>query len=796
KARAAAAIVEAGALIAERERGICGNDYEVQELVVDEDHSFRIFDGWEPRRRGRLYRIPTTAFAYTAHLGFALGVGRRVLDDVSVRALETQRSGTGVLLRDEGSLTRTSIERTRQRTRRPTIPGMVKAPPPAPIPVSIRIEMQRRMLRIRRFEEQAQRLKDEGAVVGPVHCATGQEATVVGACLALRASDTLTGRHRPHGHPIAKGAALERLMAELLGRRDGICRGQGGSMHLADFGVGSLGEVGIVGAGIPVATGAGLSARVRGTDDVCLCFFGDGASNQGTFHESLNMASVWKLPVVYLCENNLYAATTPLAAVTSVPDIALRAQGYGMPCEIVDGQDVRAVHAVVARAVERARRGDGPTLVEAKTYRYCEHADGEGIPGGYREAGEIESWRERDPIVLHRELLLGDGDLDLAGLEALEKEVRIEVDAALRFAHASPIPETGDSFLATSADEGLLRIPRVDPDLAPGLEPTDQGDRELSYLEAIYEAQAIELRRDERVVLIAEDIGLLEKSGAFGPIGPNRLWSAPISENGFVGMAVGAALTGLRPIVDLMIASLVWVAMDQIVSQAAKIRTMFGDQARVPMVLRAAMWYASSYAAQHSDRPYPLFMNVPGLKIAVPSTPADAKGLLLTAIRDDDPVLLFEEKGLWSTRGPVPEGEYLVPFGRAALRHRGDDVTVVAIAGAVPQAVAAARSLAAEGIGCDVIDPRTLVPLDIESILGSVARTGRLVIVDPANRTCGAAAEIAAQTSEHAFDMLRAPIRRITTPDVQIPFAPSLEMPLYPNQEKVVRVIRRLLEQG
>jgi pyruvate dehydrogenase E1 component beta subunit len=293
--------------------------------------------------------------------------------------------------------------------------------------------------------------------------------------------------------------------------------------------------------------------------------------------------------------------------------------------------------------------------------------------------------------------------------------------------------------------------------------------------------------------LIAEDIGLLEKSGAFGPIGPHRLWSAPISENGFVGMAVGAALTGLRPIVDLMIASLVWVAMDQIVSQAAKIRTMFGDQARVPMVLRAAMWYGSSYAAHHSDRPYPIFMNVPGLKVAAPATPADAKGMLLSAIRDDDPVLLFEEKGLWSHRGPVPEGEHLVPFGQAARRHCGDDVTIVAIAGAVPEAISAAETLAGEGIGCDVIDPRSLVPLDIESILASVARTGRLVIVDPATRSCGAAAEIAAQASEHAFDMLRAPIQRITTPDLQIPFAPSLEMPLYPNRERLIRVVRELL---
>jgi 2-oxoisovalerate dehydrogenase E1 component len=647
------------------------------------------------------------------------------------------------------------------------------------------IEMQRRMLRVRHFEDEARRLKDEGHVPGPVHCSTGQEATVVGACLALRESDTITGTHRSHGHPIAKGAALAPLMAELLGRTGGVCRGRGGSMHLADFSVGSLGESGIVGAGLPVAVGAGISARVRGSDQICLCFFGDGASNQGTFHESLNMAAVWKLPVVFLCENNRYAATTPLEAATSVEDISLRAGGYGIPGVIVDGQDVRAVHEAVARAAERARSGEGPTLIEAKTYRYCEHADGEGIPGDYRESAEIDRWRERDPIALHRERLLGEGVSTLAEQEALEKEVGDEIAAAVQFALASPVPEPEAAF------EELWATP-LSPATSPEqlAAPGSGGDaRELGYLEAIYEAEREEMARDPNVVLIAEDIGLLERAGAFGPIGPNRLWSAPISESGFVGAAVGAAMTGLRPIVDLMIASLVWVAMDPIISQAARSRGLFGGQTRIPLVLRAAMWYAASYAAHHSDRPYPMFMNVPGLKIAVPATPADAKGLLLTAIRDDDPVLVFEDKRLWSARGPVPEGDAAVPFGRAAIRREGSDVTLVAIAGAVAQALSAAETLARRGIDCEVIDPRTLMPLDLASILASLEKTRRLAIADPANRTCGAAAEIAARVAEEGFDLLDASPLRITTPDVQIPFAPSMELPLYPDAPAIVAAI-------
>jgi pyruvate dehydrogenase E1 component beta subunit len=316
--------------------------------------------------------------------------------------------------------------------------------------------------------------------------------------------------------------------------------------------------------------------------------------------------------------------------------------------------------------------------------------------------------------------------------------------------------------------------------------------RELSYAEAIHEAQLFEMRRDPAVILIGEDVhGLL--LGPYGQLGPARLWSAPISESGFTGMAVGAALTGLRPIVDLVIASFAYVAMDPLVNQAAKLRSMTGGQAQVPAVFRCGMWYGSSYAAQHSDRPYPLFMNSPGLKIAVPATPADAKGLLQTAVRDDDPVLVFEDRNLAASRGPVPEGDAAVPFGEARVHRTGSDVTLVAIASALPEALAAADELAQDGVGVEVIDPRTLVPLDRETILRSVQRTGRLVVADPAHRTCGAAAEIAALAAEHAFDALRAPVLRVATPDVPIPFSPSLERELYPTRARIALALRRSL---
>jgi pyruvate dehydrogenase E1 component beta subunit len=285
--------------------------------------------------------------------------------------------------------------------------------------------------------------------------------------------------------------------------------------------------------------------------------------------------------------------------------------------------------------------------------------------------------------------------------------------------------------------------------------------------------------------------------GFLAEFGPDRVRDLPLSEAASVGIAVGAAMAGLRPIVDLTVASFMFGAMDQFVSQAAKSRYMFGGQATVPVVYRQALYYQGGTAAHHADRPYPMFMNVPGLKIIVPSNGPDLKGLLKSAIRDDNPVLCFEDATLWGRRGrgpaPPDAAEHLVPLGVAAVPRAGTDLTVVAIGGAVPLALAAADQLAGDGISVEVVDPRTLVPMDWPAILGSVSRTGRCVVVDPANRTCGAAAEIAAQVAEDCFDALRGPVVRVTTDDIHVPFSPALEKLIYPSTEKVVAAARRAL---
>ena len=327
----------------------------------------------------------------------------------------------------------------------------------------------------------------------------------------------------------------------------------------------------------------------------------------------------------------------------------------------------------------------------------------------------------------------------------------------------------------------------------------------MSYLGAIGAAQREAMDADSRVIIMGEDVeanvyGTMggksrsDKGDFLQLFGPNRIRNTPISEEVMVGAAAGAAMTGLRPIVDLSYSTFLYMAMDQFINQVAKSRYMFGGQSSMPVVFRSAMFYGLSTAAHHSDRPYPMFMNMPGLKIMVPASPTDAKGLLRSAIDMDDPVMSFEACMLWGMKEDVDEGEFRIPFGVARIVKEGTDVTLVAISSAVSQAVLAAKTLEAEGISVEIIDPRTLVPIDSDAVLNSVARTGRLVIADPANKTCGAAAEISAIVAEQAFDCLKAPIMRVTTPDTHIPFSPALEKQLYPNALNIADAVRKVVQ--
>ena len=641
------------------------------------------------------------------------------------------------------------------------------------------------MVKVRRFDEKTAELFNAGLVKGTAHSYVGEEAVAAGACANLREDDYIVGTHRGHGHCIAKGARVDRMMAELMGRETGYCRGLGGSMHIAALDLNILGCNGIVAAGLPIGTGAALAAKIRKTDRVVIAFFGDGGANQGVVHEAMNLAAVWKLPIVFLCENNQYALSTASKRTTAGESIAARAAGYAIPGLRVDGNDVLAVYEAVRAAVARARAGDGPSLIEAVTYRWGGHSMRANLPE-YRTKEEERAWVERDPIARFANDLKDRKLATPMRLKELEESVELELDGAVEFAKTSAEP-------TVELMEASVYAPRVEV-----AEPTVKAGRDLTMAEALNEALRGEMERDARVFVMGEDVGLI--GGIFGvtrglreKFGEDRVRDTPISEATFLGAGVGAAIAGLRPVVEIQIFDFVAMTMDQIVNQAAKFRYMLGGRPTVPLVIRGPQGGGIRLAAQHSQSLEAWFVHVPGLVVVAPSTPYDAKGLLASAIRDDNPVILLEHKVLYAVKGPVPAEPYAIPLGRADVKRAGSDVTVVATQAMVARALAAAAELEKEGVSVEVIDPRTLVPLDEATLLASVAKTGRLVIVHEAVKRGGWGAEVAALVAERAIDTLDAPIVRVAARNVPMPYNDSLERAAIPTQQDIATAIRGIV---
>jgi 2-oxoisovalerate dehydrogenase E1 component len=643
------------------------------------------------------------------------------------------------------------------------------------------------LCRIRRFDERVIELFLRGIVKGTAHSCVGQEAIAVGACAALEEADMIVSHHRGHGHCIAKGAEMPRMMAELLGRATGYCGGLGGSMHLAALDRGILGANGVVGAGIGLGAGAALSATIRKSGQVALAFFGDGAANEGIFHEASNIAALWKLPLVLLCENNRYGLSTPTALATSIPRISDRAAAYGMPGETIDGNDVAAVHDAVARAVARARAGDGPSLIEAMTYRWGDHSMRANLPR-YREEAEEQAARQGDPVARLGEVLRAR-QVPGHRLDSMLDAAAAEVEAAITEAERAPEP-------VLAALPPAVLAPHAASDAEPG--PAHPSARDRSMTEAINEALHQEMARDASVVMLGEDVGriggifgctrgLLDRFGA-------RVRDTPISENAIANMAVGAAVTGLRPVVEIQIFDFITLMMDAIVNQAAKFRFMLGGRPCVPVVFRGPQGGGIRLGAQHSQSLEAWFAHIPGLVVIAPSSPYDAKGLLASAIRDDNPVVFLEHKLLYvQSRGPVPAVDYTIPIGRAATLRPGRDVTILATMAMVPQALKAAADLAREGIEAEVIDPRTLRPLDLDTIIASVRRTSRLVVAQEGWTRHGFGAEVVAAVVEQAFDWLDAPPERVGMADIPMPYNDTLERAVIPAAADIAAAVRRTM---
>lgn len=661
----------------------------------------------------------------------------------------------------------------------------------APPSVDTLLRHYEQMLLLRRFELAVQQLYKDGRLPGFIHLYVGEEAVAVGVCSQLRGDDWITSTHRGHGHALAKGVPARAVMAELYGKATGCCGGRGGSMHLYDPSAGLLGTNGFVGGGIPSAVGVGIGAKVRGTGQVGVAFFGDGAVNHAAFHESINLAAAQDAPVLFICENNLYATATPLASATRNTDIASRAAAYGLPGVAVDGNDVLAVADAARAAVERARKGGGPTLIEARTYRTVGHHEGDPLVGTYRTQAELDEWKKRDPLVRVREAIKsGYGDCP-ARLDEIDSRVEAAVRDAVEFAEASALPDP-----ATVHDHVWGEL-SSDPLPASRNEPQT---RTQTWLDAVRDGIAEEMRRNPHLIYLGEGTG--ERGGSFAhtkglwqEFGAHRMIDTPICELGFTGAAAGAAATGCCAVSDLMFSDFLFEAATQIIQQAAKLHYMSNGRIRMPMVVRSGMGAIKNAGPHHSGTYYPLWAHCPGLYVAVPSTPADAKGLMKSALRAGGPTLIFEHKMLFASKGPVPVGDdYLVPFGQAAIVRPGIDLTLVSCGLLVHRCTEAAALLEGQGISCEVIDLRTIVPLDVQSVVQSLTKTHRLLVVDEAFSMCGIGAELAAAVMEQAFDELDAPVGRLHTEPVVHPFSPPLENAVVVTVERIVAAAKQVVE--
>lgn len=643
----------------------------------------------------------------------------------------------------------------------------------------------RGMIRIRRFEEKCHELYTQEKIRGFLHLYDGEEAVAVGVAAALEPRDRVVSTYREHGHALARGMSMESALAEMYGKATGCAGGRGGSMHLFDAETNLYGGNAIVGGGLPLAVGLGLGDHMQGADRVTVCFFGDGALAEGEFHESMNLAALWKLPVLFVLENNLYAMGSAVARVQANTDFVPRAASYGMPAERVDGNDVVAVEAAARRLVEAIRTGSGPQFLECRTYRTRPHSmfDAEK----YRDKAEVAEWRKRAPITRFQSWLLDNNLMHQAEVDAIEAEVEAQLQNAAAASEQAPWEPVEDLARHVVAEKRPAA-----PEVLPPDTLTDSTYRECCRI-AITEA----LLGDERVFMMGEDIGAYGgcyavSMGLLKEFGPDRIRDTPLSESAFTGAGIGAALVGMRPIIEIMTVNFSLLALDQILNTAATIRHMSAGQFGVPLVIRMATGAGRQLAAQHSHSLEAFFAHIPGLRVVAPATLEDARGMLATALTDPDPVIILEHVMLYNMTGKIAANAGAVDIDRAVIRRPGRDVTLISWSYSLWKVLEAADALANDGIEAEVIDLRSLRPLDDAAIMASVARTRRAVVVDEGWRTGSLSAEIAARVQEGCFFQLDAPVGRVCSAEVPVPYPKHLETAALPQVADIVAAVKAL----
>lgn len=642
------------------------------------------------------------------------------------------------------------------------------------------------MIRIRRFEDKCAELYTQEKIRGFLHLYDGEEAIAAGIIPLLSEKDRVVATYREHGHALMRGISMSSVMAEMYGKAEGCSGGRGGSMHLFDAKTNFFGGNAIVGGGLPLAAGLALADRMRGDIAVTACFFGEGAVAEGEFHESLNLSVLWQLPVLFVCENNGYAMGTALERSESETDISRKAAAYGIETRVVDGMDVVAVEVAAQQALEHIRETGKPVFLECRTYRFRPHSMFDAQL--YRDKNEIEEWRLKGPIVRFQAWLLENGLIHEEEITEIVKQVDVEIDEAVAFAEAG----TWEPLTTLTKDVMAPSVPPVDT-VSPSADTI-----ETTYREAARAAISDAMSRDPRVFLMGEDVGAYGgcyavSKGLMAEFGPDRIRDTPLSESGFTGAGIGAACAGMRPIVELMTVNFSLLALDQILNTAATLRHMSGGQFNVPVVIRMATGAGKQLAAQHSHSLEGWYAHIPGLKVLAPATIEDARGMLWTALQDPDPVLIFENVMLYNRTGSIDTNAGPVDIARALVRRPGKDVTLITYGGSLFKTLEAAEALAKDGIEAEVIDLRSLRPLDDETIIASVARTRRAVIVDEGWRSGSLAAEISARIMEQGFWTLDMPVARVCAAEVPIPYPKHLEDASIPQVPDIVATAKEIM---
>ena len=638
--------------------------------------------------------------------------------------------------------------------------------------------MYRNMVLSRALDRRMLALQRQGRI-GTYAMLEGQEAVQIGSALALEPDDFVFPSYREHGVQVTRGLPMEVLLAYWKGLPN-----SGWDIEKYRTGIVTV----PIASQLPHAVGYSYMTKLRSEDTVTVTYFGDGATSEVDFHSGMNFAGVWKTPTVFICANNLYAISVPYEKQTASETIAQKAEAYGFEGLRVDGMDPVAVYLATRLAVKRARKGNGPTLIEALTYRYGPHATADD-PTLYRSDEEVEEWREKDPIERLRRFLENRGEWDERVGEKVAMEITDAVDAAVASLEAEPLPGRDDAIR-----HGFARIPDHVVDQLHAMQRS-HGEPETSFSDdeiwhvgndelpigpttpmtmagAINSALHQAMERDRDVVVLGEDVGLAGgvfriTEGLQQRFGEDRVIDTPLNESGIVGTAIGMALAGARPVAEIQFDGFVYPAFDQIVSHLGRFRFRTRGTSSVPVVVRFPNGAGIGAHEHHCDSPEAYFAHAPGLVVVCPSSAVDAKGLLTSALEGQDPVIFLEPKVLYRAgREDVPDGRYTLPIGRARIRREGSDVTLVTYGGMVPVALAAAADSAAS---VEVIDLRTLFPWDRETVLGSVAKTGRLLLVQEPQGTAGVAAEVAAVVASEALYDLQSPIHRITGFDVPWP---------------------------